>query len=152
MRPRGSHLAPDEEKADGHGNTEGDIDQELHEQVARDAVARIVHRPSRGADASLADEPDEPAAEIFALQKHEDDEQNYQPGGAQRPEQRRDDDLQKLERIRLRSLDDLHRLARVLRWQERQRQFPACRWLGIRWARRNRGDPSSVPPPFRRGA
>jgi hypothetical protein len=38
----------DEGKTDGHGNAVGDIDHELHAQVARDAAARIVHRLSRG--------------------------------------------------------------------------------------------------------
>ena len=53
------------------------IDQELHEQIARDAVARIVHGARGGADAPLADEPDEPAAQIFALEKHEDDQHQH---------------------------------------------------------------------------
>ncbi len=87
----------------------GHIHEQLHEQVAGNAVAGIVHGARRGADPALADEPDEPVAQIFALKKHADDQHQHQRGHAERPEQRRNDELHEFDWIAFGCLDHLHR-------------------------------------------
>ena len=89
-----------------------------------DLVVELAHKVKPGAasldsveavisaaqtDPALADEPDNPVAQIFALKKHADDQHQHQCGHAQRPEQRRDDELHQFDRMGFGRLDHLHR-------------------------------------------
>ena len=54
------------------------VDHRLHQQEATDPLARLVDELGGGDDLALARQPDDPVAQLLALQEHEDDQDDGQ--------------------------------------------------------------------------
>ena len=64
------------------------IDQGLHQQLPADARSRLVKRLRRDGQLAVPEQPDQPIAQIPALEQHEDDHRQHEPRGAQRADDR----------------------------------------------------------------
>ena len=57
-----------------------------HRQVAADPLADLLHRPGRQADLTLAEEPDDPVAQVLAAHEHEQDQDQDEAPHPEEPE------------------------------------------------------------------
>ena len=64
----------DRPEAQPDDQAEARVDQGEHRQVAADPLADLVHRPGRQAHLALAEEPDDPVAQVLAVHQHEQDQ------------------------------------------------------------------------------
>ena len=85
-----------------------DVDDQLHEQVAADALGRVGDGGGRSMDVAMPEQADHPVTQILALQEHEDDEDQRDAGGGDRLQHRAHEGRERLQRRR-RRLVDLHR-------------------------------------------
>ena len=108
----------------------GGVDQHLAQEVAAEPRRRVCHGRGGTLEIRAAEQPDEPVAQILALEQDEDNEQKHDAGGGERRQQRADDGLIETPSRRLGRLD-LDRDRRVARLQRRR----ADAWRGGRACR-----------------
>ena len=86
-------------------NAIGDVDDELHQQIAADAGAGLVHRLGRPVQVVGADQPDQPVTQILPFQQHEDHEHQHHARRADGADQRTQICLDLVPRGRARFVD-----------------------------------------------
>ena len=62
---------------------EARVDQRERRQVAADPLADLLHRPGRQADLAVAEEADDPVAEVLAAHQHEQDQDQHEAADAE---------------------------------------------------------------------
>jgi hypothetical protein len=55
--------------------------ERLHQQLSADTRARLFESPRRDRKVPVADERDDPAAQVLALEQHEDHHRDHEAGG-----------------------------------------------------------------------
>ena len=78
----------------------GHVHDQLHQQVLADPLSGILDGFGRAVDVAGADEANEAISQILALQQHEDDDDDHDATSRERFEQRPDDCLEYLQRLR----------------------------------------------------
>ncbi len=78
----------DKVQPDAHGDAEGAVDDELHEQVAADALSGIVEGTGRKRQPATSHHPNQAVPQVLALDEHEQHQHNHQAGTGERFEQR----------------------------------------------------------------
>ena len=78
----------EEVEPDAGGNAVHQIDKRLHQQLSADAGRRLVKRLCGDGQLAVPDQSNQTVAQIPALEQHEDDRHEHEPGGSQRSEDR----------------------------------------------------------------
>ena len=78
----------EQSERDEHG--EAGVHRRLRQQIARDARARLVHRPRRDGETAEADETQQSVAQLFAGQQHERHQHHDEAGARERLQPRRE--------------------------------------------------------------
>ncbi len=71
-------MHPDEQQSQAEEQAECAIDDRLHQQESADPLARLVDELGGGDDLPVACQPDDAIAQLLALLKHEDDQDDGQ--------------------------------------------------------------------------
>ena len=95
----------DDPEADRDAESVRAIDHRLHEHVAADAICGLIEGLGRQAELAIADKVDEPVAQVFALEQHEEGENDHEPGRPERRE-RQSEQVPVAVNVRRRRLDD----------------------------------------------
>ena len=65
------------------GDAVDQIDQRLHQQLPADTRSRLIERLRRNGQLAVAEQPNQPIAQIPAFEQHEDHHRQHEPGGSQ---------------------------------------------------------------------
>ena len=108
-------AAPEDGEGDAdqlQAHTDDQPEARVHEgerrQVARDPLADLLHRPGRQADLAVAEEADDPVAQLFSAHQHEQHEDQDEAADAEEFEVRADGRAELI--LDRRPADDLHLL------------------------------------------
>ena len=68
-------------KPEPGGDAVDQIDQGLHQQLPADTGSRLIERLRRDCQLAVAEQPNQPIAQIPAFEQHEDHHRQHEPGG-----------------------------------------------------------------------
>ena len=111
--PKDRARQADEIEANGDDDAEGSVHKRLNQKKSAEPPGRVIHRQGRALQIARSGKPDEAIAQILALQKNEDDENDDDEGRLQWRQRSSGDGLHNREwpRLRLVNLDRNRALA-----------------------------------------
>ena len=81
--PKDRARKADEIEANSNDDAEGSVHKRLNQKKPAEPPGSVIHRQGRALQIARSDKPDEAIAQILALQKNEDDENNDDEGRLQ---------------------------------------------------------------------